>query len=47
MIDPHNLASLRVAEKIGMHYEKEVLFEGYSYPDHVYVVTTREPGAAI
>ena len=36
MIDPSNVASIRVAEKIGMKYEKEVMFEGYSHPDHVY-----------
>lgn len=38
MIDPSNLASIRVAEKIGMHYEKDIRLEGYSHPDHVYVV---------
>jgi ribosomal-protein-alanine N-acetyltransferase len=39
MIDPSNIASIRVAEKVGMKYEKEVMFEGYSHPDHVYVIT--------
>lgn len=39
IIDPSNIASIRVAEKIGMHYENEVMLEGYTYPDHVYVVT--------
>jgi ribosomal-protein-alanine N-acetyltransferase len=39
MIDPSNIASIRVAEKIDMHYEKEVMFEGYTHPDRVYVVT--------
>ena len=39
MIDPSNIASIRVAKKIGMHYEKDVMFEGYDHPDHVYVVT--------
>jgi RimJ/RimL family protein N-acetyltransferase len=38
LIDPENLASVRVAEKIGMRYEKEVMLEGYEHPDHVYVV---------
>lgn len=38
IIDPTNLASVHVAEKIGMHYENEVMFEGYTHPDHVYVV---------
>ena len=28
MIEPANTASIRVAEKIGMHYEKDVMFEG-------------------
>jgi RimJ/RimL family protein N-acetyltransferase len=39
IIDPSNTASIRVAEKIGMHYEDEVMLEGYTHPDHVYVVT--------
>lgn len=39
IIDPGNLASIRVAEKIGMHYESEVMFDGYTHPDHVYVIT--------
>jgi [ribosomal protein S5]-alanine N-acetyltransferase len=38
MIDPANVASIRVAEKIGMNYEKEIMFEGYSHPDHVYAI---------
>ena len=39
IIDPANLASIRVAEKIGMHHEGEVMLEGYTHPDHVYVIT--------
>ena len=39
MIDPSNVASIRVAEKIGMHYEQDVMFEGYTHPDQVYVIT--------
>ena len=38
MIDPANLASIRVAEKIGMHYESDVLFDGYTHPDWVYAI---------
>jgi RimJ/RimL family protein N-acetyltransferase len=38
LIDPSNTASIRVAEKIGMHYEKDVMFEGYTHPDHVYAI---------
>jgi [ribosomal protein S5]-alanine N-acetyltransferase len=41
MIDPDNVASIRVAEKIGMRYEKDVMLEGYTHPDHVYVVTRK------
>ena len=39
LIDPSNIASIRVAEKIGMRYEKEIMLEGYDHPDHVYVLT--------
>jgi RimJ/RimL family protein N-acetyltransferase len=38
MIDPSNLASIRVAKKIGMCYEKDILLEGYTHPDHLYVI---------
>ena len=38
IIDPSNAASIRVAEKIGMRYEADVMLEGYSHPDHVYVI---------
>lgn len=38
-IDPSNRASVRVAEKLGMRLEKEVLLEGYTHPDHLYVIT--------
>jgi len=39
IIDPSNTASVHVAEKIGMHRETEVMLEGYTHPDHVYVIT--------
>ncbi|HEX6288966.1 MAG TPA: GNAT family N-acetyltransferase [Herpetosiphonaceae bacterium] len=38
MIDPHNVASIRVAKKLGMQYEREVMFDGYTHPDHVYAI---------
>ncbi len=38
LIDPHNSASIRVAEKLGMAYESDVVFEGYDHPDHVYAI---------
>ncbi|HEY3474474.1 MAG TPA: GNAT family N-acetyltransferase [Anaerolineales bacterium] len=39
MIDPSNAASIRVAEKLGMRYEKDILLDGYTHPDHVYVIS--------
>lgn len=39
IIDPANIASIHVAEKVGMIYEQDVMFEGYSNPDRVYVIT--------
>jgi len=38
LIDPSNFSSVRVAEKIGMRYEKDIMLEGYTHPDHVYVI---------
>ncbi len=39
IIEPNNAPSIRVAEKIGMAYEQNVMFDGYSHPDHVYATT--------
>ena len=36
LIEPTNTRSIRVAEKIGMNYEKDVMLEGYDYPDYLY-----------
>jgi len=38
-IDPQNVASIRVVEKIGMRYEKDVMFDGFTHPDGVYALT--------
>lgn len=38
LIDPQNTASIRVAEKIGMRYERDVMLAGYTYPDRLYSV---------
>lgn len=42
LIDPQNLASIRVAKKAGMMYEKEVMLEGYTHPDHVYSIANHK-----
>ena len=38
LIDPQNAASLHVAEKAGMRFEKEVMMPGYTHPDHLYSI---------
>ena len=43
LIDPANAASARVAEKVGLRYEREVMLPGYDHPDHLYALD-RPPG---
>ncbi len=43
IVDPENHASVNVARKLGMTYEKDVTLDGYDHPDHLYVV--ERPGA--
>ena len=38
LIDPANVASIRVAEKVSLHYEADAMLPGYTYPDHVYAL---------
>jgi RimJ/RimL family protein N-acetyltransferase len=38
LIDPQNVASIRVAEKVGTKYEKDVMMESYDHPDHLYSI---------
>jgi [ribosomal protein S5]-alanine N-acetyltransferase len=38
LIDPANTASLRVAQKLGMQYEKDVMLDGYTHPDQLYAL---------
>jgi len=40
MIDPSNTASIHVATKIGMQYEKDIMLEGYTHPDHIYSMSS-------
>lgn len=39
LIDPNNVRSIRVAEKLGMVYTDDVMLPGYTYPDRVYSYT--------
>ncbi len=36
LIDPNNIASINVANKTGMTYEKDVMLKDYDYPDRMY-----------
>ena len=38
LIDPENTASIRVVDKIGMRYERDVMLSGYDYPDRLYTI---------
>lgn len=38
IVDPHNGASVRVLQRLGMSYARPISFEGYDYPDHLYVL---------
>jgi ribosomal-protein-alanine N-acetyltransferase len=38
LIDPDNTVSIHVAQKLGMHYEKDVMLEGYTHPDQLYAL---------
>jgi RimJ/RimL family protein N-acetyltransferase len=38
LIDPYNVASVGVAQKLGMVYEADVMLPGYTHPDHVYFI---------
>ena len=38
IIDPDNIASVHVAQKVGMRYRREIMFDGYTHPDHLYVI---------
>lgn len=38
LIEPSNIRSVRVAKKLGMKHEKDVMLEGYDHPDHLYSI---------
>ena len=44
IIDPDNFRSIRVAEKLGMKYDGDVLLDGYTHPDAVYACHRDEDG---
>ncbi|HEY1683356.1 MAG TPA: GNAT family N-acetyltransferase [Tepidisphaeraceae bacterium] len=37
LIDPANVASIRVVEKAGFKYERDAMLEGYDHPDRLYI----------
>jgi RimJ/RimL family protein N-acetyltransferase len=38
IIDPENSASIRVIEKAGFRFDREVMFEGYTHPDKIFIL---------
>lgn len=38
LVDPGNDRSIKVAQKLGMKFEKEIMMPGYSHPDHMYAI---------
>jgi RimJ/RimL family protein N-acetyltransferase len=44
LIDPGNVASIRVAEKIGLRYDRDTMLEGYDHPDLVYALDRQTRG---
>ena len=43
LIDPANVASIRVVQKAGFQYERLAMLDGYDHPDHVFCLA-RPPG---
>jgi [ribosomal protein S5]-alanine N-acetyltransferase len=43
IIDAQNIASVRVAEKAGFQYDREIMFEGYTHPDQVFILKGHNP----
>jgi len=43
LIDPQNVRSIRVAEKLGMQFEQDVTLPGYTHPDRVYAINFVSP----
>ena len=43
IVDPENIASLRVVEKAGFQYDREIMFDGYTHPDKVFTLIRHNP----
>ncbi|MGI9435579.1 MAG: GNAT family N-acetyltransferase, partial [Geminicoccaceae bacterium] len=46
IIDPENGGSVRVAEKMGMMFERAIMFDGYDHPDHLYAISESQSVSA-
>ena len=38
IVDPENESSVNVLKKLGMTFEREIMFDWYDHPDHVYAL---------
>lgn len=36
IVDPNHLRSVRVLQKLGLRYNRDIMLPGYDYPDHLY-----------
>ncbi len=45
IVDPENVKSVRLLRKLGMTFEREVVFEGYDHPDHLYALDRKSATA--
>ena len=36
IVDPNHLRSVRVLQKLGLRYDRDIMLPGYDYPDHLY-----------
>ncbi|MEL7179021.1 MAG: GNAT family N-acetyltransferase [Pseudomonadota bacterium] len=38
IVDPNNHRSVKLMKRVGMIYDRQVMFAGYDYPDHIYAM---------
>jgi RimJ/RimL family protein N-acetyltransferase len=44
-VDPSNVGSVAVVERLGMQFERLIMVEGYTHPDRLYVCARGEQAA--
>lgn len=41
IVDPNNHRSVRMLGKLGMVFERDIEFDGYDHPDHLYALVRK------